>query len=111
MNVQYLTNRILEIRENIHRNYSKSLLPVLLFDLSIILPLPQAWVFITQIQGMSGQDFFSVMNVFVVQHVLRVIRLCKLIEKRKNSDKLTKWAKRTFNIFYLHAANVSLLAS
>lgn len=105
--ILYLINRTLEIRENINRNYSKSLLPVFLFDLSIILPLPQVLVFLANGQVMSGQDFFSVMNLFLVQHGLKVIRLYSLITIGKNSsDKLHKWAKLTFNLFYLHAANV-----
>ena len=60
---------------------------------------------------MSGKKFFSVMNLFIVQHLLKVIRLYALIKERKNSYKQTKWARLTFNLFYLHAANVSFLAS
>ncbi|ESR35413.1 hypothetical protein CICLE_v10007168mg [Citrus x clementina] len=37
--------------------------------------------------------------------VLRVKRLYALIKERKNSYKQTKWARLTFNLFYLHAAN------
>ena len=62
-------------------------------------------------QRISGQEFFSLMNLFLVQHGLKVIRLAKLITEWKNSYNLNKWANLTFNFGYLHAANVSLLAS
>ncbi|XP_052289287.1 cyclic nucleotide-gated ion channel 1-like isoform X2 [Citrus sinensis] len=104
--IWYLTNRTSEIRESIHRNYSKSLLPVFLLDLSIILPLPQVLVLLAYSQRISGQEFFSLMNLFLVQHGLKVIRLAKLITEWKNSYNLNKWANLTFNFGYLHAANV-----
>ncbi|GAY45522.1 hypothetical protein CUMW_090100, partial [Citrus unshiu] len=104
--IWYLTNRTSEIRESIHRNYSKSLLPVFLLDLAIILPLPQVLVLLAYSQRISGQEFFSLMNLFLVQHGLKVIRLAKLITEWKNSYNLNKWANLTFNFGYLHAANV-----
>ncbi|ESR35412.1 hypothetical protein CICLE_v10007082mg, partial [Citrus x clementina] len=46
------------------------------------------------------------MNLFLVQHGLKVIRLAKLITEWKNSYNLNKWANLTFNFGYLQAANV-----
>ena len=39
--IYFLINNAFQLWENWHRNYSISLLPVFLFDLAIILPLPQ----------------------------------------------------------------------
>ncbi|KAH9677209.1 cyclic nucleotide-gated ion channel 1 [Citrus sinensis] len=103
--IYFLINNAFQLWENWHRNYSISLLPVFLFDLSIILPLPQVLVLLVYSNVMSGKKFFSVMNLFIVQHLLKVIRLYALIKERKNSYKQTKWARLTFNLFYLHAAN------
>ncbi|KAH9646454.1 Cyclic nucleotide-gated ion channel 1 [Citrus sinensis] len=103
--IYFLINNAFQLWENWHRNYSISLLPVFLFDLAIILPLPQVLVLLVYSNVMSGQKFFSVMKLFIVQHLLKVKRLYALIKERKNSYKQTKWARLTFNLFYLHAAN------
>ncbi|KAH9677211.1 cyclic nucleotide-gated ion channel 1 [Citrus sinensis] len=72
--IYFLINNAFQLWENWHRNYSISLLPVFLFDLSIILPLPQVLVLLVYSNVMSGKKFFSVMNLFIVQHLLKVIR-------------------------------------
>ncbi|GAY45517.1 hypothetical protein CUMW_090070 [Citrus unshiu] len=72
--IYFLINNAFQLWENWHRNYSISLLPVFLFDLAIILPLPQVLVLLVYSNVMSGKKFFSVMNLFIVQHLLKVIR-------------------------------------
>ncbi|KAH9646440.1 Cyclic nucleotide-gated ion channel 1 [Citrus sinensis] len=102
----FLIIRALPIWENWRRNCSISRLPVFLFDLSIILPLPQVLVLLVYNRLMNVRKFFHVMNLFIVQHLVKVMRLYALIKERNNSNKYTKWARFTFNLFYLHAANV-----
>ncbi|GAY45519.1 hypothetical protein CUMW_090080 [Citrus unshiu] len=104
--ILYLADRTSEIWKNKNRSRSKSLLPVFLLDLSIILPLPQVLVLLAYSQRTSGQEFFSLMNLFLVQHGLKTIRLVKLMTRWKNSHDLNKVASVTFNLVYLHAANV-----
>ncbi|ESR35411.1 hypothetical protein CICLE_v10004679mg [Citrus x clementina] len=103
--ILFLMKKALRIGENVHRNFSKSRLAVFLFDLAFIFPLPQVLVLLVYNRLMNVQQFFHVMNLFIVQHLLKVKRLYALIKKRKNSYKHTKWARLTFNLFYLHAAN------
>ncbi|KAH9677194.1 cyclic nucleotide-gated ion channel 1 [Citrus sinensis] len=47
-----------------------SRLPVFLFDLSIILPLPQVLVLLVYNRLMNVRKFFHVMNLFIVQHLV-----------------------------------------
>lgn len=89
------------------------LLLYFLFDILVILPLPQVVVFAV-IPRLNNSRVFhateSLYFILIFQYVLRVLRICSLLKEATRSSGVlaeTAWAKASFNLFlYMLASHV-----
>ncbi|XP_024175302.2 cyclic nucleotide-gated ion channel 1 [Rosa chinensis] len=89
------------------------LLLYFLFDILVILPLPQAVVFAIILRINNSRVFHAIQSLYFIvicQFVLRVLRICSLLKKAIRSSGVrleTAWAKAAFNLFlYVLASHV-----
>ncbi|KAK9914437.1 hypothetical protein M0R45_038218 [Rubus argutus] len=89
------------------------LLLYFLFDILVILPIPQVVVFAVIPRLNNSRVFHATQSLYFIlifQYVLRVLRICSLLKEATRSSGIlaeTAWAKAAFNLFlYMLASHV-----
>ncbi|XP_062000051.1 cyclic nucleotide-gated ion channel 1-like [Rosa rugosa] len=89
------------------------LLLYFIFDILVILPLPQVIVYAIIPRLNNSRLFHATQSLYFIvifQYVLRVLRICSLLKEATSSSGIlaeTAWAKAAFNLFlYMLASHV-----